>query len=271
LGVPFSSKYVGIDGVAVHYLHTPPTSLPDVPPPLADGALFLFVHGVGRNAGDFRRQLAGLSGRHSVVVPDLPGHGRSAGLDGLPTVEAYADFVDRFAAAVCRRPLVLVGSCLGADAAVAVAARRPGRLAGLVLLSAGWRPDAGLVDRIRDVVRGRLPQQFDTSAFSPSTPMDVMREWWMEQVKTDPRVLHGDLAAAAGFDAGALASDVRLPTLVVHGADDQLADVDAARALAGAVAGARLEVVAAAGHAVHMEQAERVNALVADFASGLRA
>jgi 3-oxoadipate enol-lactonase len=204
-------------------------------------------------------------------VPDLPGHGRSAGLDGLPTVDAYADFVDRFAASVLRRPAVLVGSCLGAAAALALAARRPGRFAGLVLVSAGWHPEPGLIARIRDVVRGRLPQQFDTSLFSPATPMDVMRESWMEQVKTDPRVLHGDLVAAAGFDAGALLGDVRLPTLVVHGADDGLAGVDAARSLAAAVAGARLEVVPDAGHAVQLEQSERVNALLADFATGLRA
>jgi pimeloyl-ACP methyl ester carboxylesterase len=71
------SKYAPIDGQAVHFLHTGATSLPGVPPPLGRGALFVFVHGAGRNAGDFRRLLALLEPAHSAIALDLPGHGRA--------------------------------------------------------------------------------------------------------------------------------------------------------------------------------------------------
>jgi pimeloyl-ACP methyl ester carboxylesterase len=266
---PFTSKYIDIDGTALHYLHTTPTSLPDAPPPLDRGRLFLLVHGGGRNAGDWRRQLVGLGTGHSVVAPDLPGHGRSGGIEGLPTVEAYADVLDRLVAALPLRPSVLVGWSMGLGVALVSAVRHPERYRGLVLLSGvPGRPEPAALDRVRDVVRGRLPQQFDTMLFSPATPMEVMREAWMEQVKTDPRVLHGDLLAAAAFDDGALLARVRLPTLVVHGADDRLVTGERAQALARGIPGARLEVVADAGHVVQLEQAERVNALLAAFADG---
>ncbi len=252
----------------LHVLHSGPTTLPDCLPPLDRGALFVLVHGDGRNAADWKRQLAGLSERHSVLAPDLPAHGRSPGIDGCATVEAYADVVDRLTAAACRRCCVLVGWSRGAAVALVEVARHPDRYAGLVLLSGlpYWRPEPDALDRIRDVVRGRLGQQFDTLLFSPSTSMDVMREAWMEQVKTDPRVLYGDLLAGATFDGRPLLGKIATPTLVLHGADDKLVSEQAAREVAAAIAGAELAIVEDAGHIAQLEQPERVNALLAAFA-----
>jgi 3-oxoadipate enol-lactonase/4-carboxymuconolactone decarboxylase len=96
-----------------------------------------------------------------------------------------------------------------------------------------------------------------------------MREAWMEQVKTDPRVLYGDLVVAQGFDARPLLGAVRMPTLVVHGAGDQLVPAGEAQALADGIAGARLVSVDGAGHIPQLEQPARVCELLASFAAGL--
>jgi pimeloyl-ACP methyl ester carboxylesterase len=266
------AKYVTIDGAAVHYLHTGPTTLPDVPPALDRGRLFLFVHAAGSNAGMWRRQLEGLAARHSALALDFPGHGRSSGVEGLPTVEAYADFFVRFVEALDLRPFVLVGRSMGGAVGLVLAARRPKWLAGLVLTCTAARfalsPDA--VRAVYDVVRGRLPQQFTTETFSPTTGEDLMREAWMEQVKTDPRVRHADLLACRAFDGRELLVAIRTPTLVVAGADDQVTPVAAGEELARGIAGARLEVLAQAGHQAPLEQSERYNALLERFAEELR-
>ncbi len=57
LPAPYARKYVTIDGAAVHYLHTGPTTLPDVPPALDRGTLFVLLHAAGSNAGMWHRQL----------------------------------------------------------------------------------------------------------------------------------------------------------------------------------------------------------------------
>lgn len=265
------SKYVALDGTAVHYLHSGPTTLPDVPPTLERGRLFVLVHAAGSNAGMWRRQVAGLAAEHSVVALDLPGHGRSAGIEGLPTIEAYADLVMRFADALRLRPFVLVGRSMGGGIGQVIAARHGDRLQGLVLACSGARfplKDES-IDTARDVVRGRLPQQFTTETFSPATGMDLMREAWMEQVKTDPRVRYTDLLACREFDGGALLARIRTPTLVVAGADDQVTPVALAEELARGIDGARLEVIAQAGHQAPLEQTETFNRLLTDFAGGL--
>ena len=252
------SKYVTVAGAAVHYLHSGPTTLPDVVPPLDRGRLLLLVHAAGSNAGMWRRQLDGLGREHSVVAPDLPGHGRSPSLDGLPSIDAYADFVASFVRTLALRRFVLVGRSMGGAIGMALAAGRPELLAGLVLVCTAARfalaPER--LGAARDVARGRLPQQFTTETFSPSTGMEVMREAWTEQVKTDPRVRWTDLLACQGFDAGALLGRIRIPTLVVAGADDQLTPVARAEELARGIAGARLEVIANAGHQAPLEQAD---------------
>jgi pimeloyl-ACP methyl ester carboxylesterase len=265
---PFASKYVDCAGTILHVLHSGPTTLPDCLPCLDRGTLFVLVHGGGRNAGDWKRQLTGLADRHSVVAPDLPGHGRAPGIEGCATIEAYADVVDRLTAAACRRRAVLVGWSMGCAIALVEAARHPERYAGLVLMGGlpYWRPEPGALDRIRDVVRGRLGQQFDTLLFSPATSMDVMREAWMEQVKTDPRVFYGDLLAGAAFDGRPLLAKITMPTLVIHGADDKLVSEEAARSFAAGIVGAEVAIVPAAGHIALLEQPERVNALLTAFA-----
>src|SRR5206468_13082694 len=78
------AKYATVDGSPVHYLHSGPTTLPDVPPALDRGRLFLLVHAAGSNAGMWQRQFAAAAEEQSVVALDFPGHGRSSGVEGLP-------------------------------------------------------------------------------------------------------------------------------------------------------------------------------------------
>jgi len=255
----------------MHYLHTGPSTLPDVPPALGRGALFVLLHAAGSNAGMWRRQLTGLGERHSVVAPDLPGHGRSSGVEGPASVEESAELVVRLLAAVTSRPCVLVGRSMGGAIALVVAARAPARVRGLVLACSAARfplRDA-MIAGARDVARGRLPQQFTTDTFSPATGMDVMREAWMEQVKTDPRVRLTDLLACQAFDGRPLLAQVTVPTLVVAGADDTIAPLALSEELARGIAGARLEVLAQAGHQAPLEQSDAFNRLVTEFAERL--
>ena len=265
------SKYVTVDDTAVHYLHSGSTTLPDVRPALDRGQTFLLVHAAGSNAGMWRRQVEGLGHAQSVVAPDLPGHGRSPTLDGLPTVEAYADFLASFARTLGLRPFVLVGRSMGGAIGMAIAARRPELLAGLVLVCTAVRFtfSSEQLAAVHDVARGRLPQQFTTETFSPASGMELMREAWMEQVKTDPRVRWTDLLACQAFDGRPLLERIRTPTLVVAGADDQVTPVACAEELARGIAGARLEVIAHAGHQAPLEQAESFGTIVERFAAEL--
>lgn len=104
----------------------------------ADGPVDLvFVHANGFNAMTYRSLLAPLARGRRIWAPDLRGHGRTR----LPTPTAgrrsWADHRDDLIALLDRidgPAPVLVGHSMGATSGLLAAARRPGRVRGLLLM-----------------------------------------------------------------------------------------------------------------------------------------
>jgi pimeloyl-ACP methyl ester carboxylesterase len=265
------SKYATVGGVALNYFHTGPSTLPGTPPALDRGELLVFLHGAGSNGHTWHHQLQHVEASHSALALDFPAHGRSGGTEGLPDLDAHVRCLAEFADALHLRPAVLVGRALGGAVAVAFAAAHPGRVRALVLVAMPARfaiPQASL-DTWRDVTMGRATQPFAMNLFSPKVDMAVVRECFMEQVKTDPRVRYTDLRACNGVDLSGRLAALRLPTLVITGRDDHFAPPDQAEAVQRLVPGARLAVVDDAGHMLTSEQPAAFNAAVEGFLAEL--
>lgn len=265
------AKYVPVAGVATHFLYGGPTTLPPLPPRYDHGPAVLFLHGAGGNAGLWRRQMEHFGGTHAAVAVDLPAHGRSGGTEGLGSIGACADFALAFTAAIEMPPAVVVGVCMGGAVAIEMALAAPGRVRALVLActSARLRFATATVETWREVAQGRLPQPFTPEAFSPATDFAIMRELWMEQVKTDPRVRWTDMLACNDFDAASRLAGIGVPVLVVAGRDSRIVPLEAAESLAAAIPGAALRVLDQAGHFAPAERAGEFNAAVGDFLAGL--
>jgi pimeloyl-ACP methyl ester carboxylesterase len=265
------SKYVRVDGVAINFFHTGPSTLPDVPPALDRGELLLFLHGAGSNAHTWHRQLAHLEGQHSGVALDFPGHGRSGSTEGLPDLDAHVCCTAAFADALALRPFILVGRALGGAVAIAFALAHPQRVRALVLVATPpvFEMPAASLQTWHDVTRGRATQPFSPALFSPKVDPMVMRECFMEQVKTDPSVRYTDMLACNGLDFTARAGALRLPTLVITGRDDSFAPPDKAAALQRLVPGAQLVVIEDAGHMLTSEQPEAFNRALGEFVQAL--
>ena len=261
------SKYVSIDGVAVNYFHGGRSTLPDVTPALDQGELLLFLHGAGSNAHTWHRQLDHFQAHHSALAVDLPGHGRSGSIEGLPDLDAHVRFTAAFTQALALRPCVLVGRALGGAVAIAVALAHPERVRALVLVATPARfelPQTSL-DTWRDVSMGRATQPFSTALFSPKADFAVMRECFMEQVKTDPRVRYTDMLACNGLDFTARLGALALPALVITGRDDHFAPPDKAEDVQRRIAGAQLVIIEDAGHMLTGEQPDAFNRAVDAF------
>jgi pimeloyl-ACP methyl ester carboxylesterase len=129
-------------------------------------------------------------------------------------------------------------------------------------------PPAAL-DTWREVTMGRATQPFAMNLFSPTVDMAVVRECFMEQVKTDPRVRYTDMLACDGLDLTARLAALRVPTLVITGRDDHFAPPDKAEAVQRLIPGAQLAVIDAAGHMLTSEQPAAFNTAVDQFLAEL--
>lgn len=258
------TKYVDVRGQAIYCHYAGATTLPDTIPDLSGGRVLFFIHAAGSNGHAWHYQVEHLGARHSPVAPDLPGHGRSSGVQGLESVQEYADFAVTVLEALGLRSAVMVGRSMGGAIAMDLAVRYPERVSALVLIATAakftFAPER--VEGLRAVAMGRAPQAFTTDGFSPATVkerFEVVREAWAEQVKTDPRVRYGDVLACSRVDLREAVRGIRQPTLILAGRDDTITPPSEAELLARLIAGARLQVIEQASHNLPTERPAEVN------------
>ncbi|HEX6107004.1 MAG TPA: alpha/beta fold hydrolase [Gemmatimonadales bacterium] len=98
------------------------------------GEPLVLLHGPGEHAVKWVGVLPGLVSTHSVVAPDLPGHGATSVTGGPLTAEEMLDWLDALIGATCASPPALVGQIAGGAMAMHYAALHGDRVARLVLV-----------------------------------------------------------------------------------------------------------------------------------------
>jgi pyruvate dehydrogenase E2 component (dihydrolipoamide acetyltransferase) len=248
-----------------------------------DGALVLLVAGYGVDASGWRRQVDDLRRDHAVVTYDHRGIGASAPLTGPITMAELADDARSLLAGLARGPAVVVGASMGAAVALELALAGSDMVRGLVLVTPAFARDARLEAVLRSWrehdapasearIRALLPWLLGRDLLAhPGRRAAAAAALRAMAANTPAAALraHADaLLAWLGTRAEDLAA-LGVPALVVAGGDDVLTPPAHAEALVRGLPDARLEILAGAGHAVQIEAAERLNALVRDFVAAV--
>jgi len=236
----------------------------------------LLIHGSGVSAGSWINQLLGLSSAFRVTAIDLPGHGKS---DAIPqaTIETYTATVARFLEAVGTRRVIVAGHSLGGAVAIALAARRPDTVTGLVLLascaklpraeSPGERLLAYLPGPLRRILFFTTAQRLLFAPGAPSGALDI----GMHELRSCPsETILKDVDAARTMDVTDSAAAIDVPALVLCGSRDRLTPPALSQHLATLIPRSRLGIIEGAGHMLLLEVPERVNQAIVDFAVSLR-
>jgi pimeloyl-ACP methyl ester carboxylesterase len=268
------TKYTDVKGHAIYYHYRGATTLPDVIPDFSRGRKIVFLHPEGGNSTPWHNQVDALAGKHSPVAFDFPGHGRSDGVEGLRSVGEYADFLAAFMDALQFKAAVIAGWSMGGAVAMEFALRYPARVEALILVAtaAKFAIPEDRVQHLWSVMMGRAPQSFGTDGFSSKTVKEnfnVVREMWMEQIKTDPRVRYTDTRACQEVDLTGAISAIKKPTLIL-GTEAGTAGAEDAQLIRDKIQGARLEQVPNAGNMIPVEQAVVVNDAIEEFLGELK-
>jgi len=97
------------------------------------GAPLVLVHGLGGCAANWVDTAPLLAEGRRVLVPELPGHGRSTPLPAVPNLAVFADRIAAVAEREGMLPAAFVGHSLGGVVALRLALRRPDDVSALVL------------------------------------------------------------------------------------------------------------------------------------------
>ena len=260
-------QYISVADVATYVHHTGPTTLPGDPPDLSRGEVLLLLHGAGANQGSFDGVVDCISDRHSAVAFDQPGHGRSGSLDSLGNIEAMAKFSRELVGKLGVAKPVVLGHSMGGAVALQYALTYPDDLKALVISASQARFDRVdiMIETTRRVAEGKARRRFAREMYAPDATPEVMHRGFMEDIKTDPRALLGDLIACRDWSALHDVASVAVPTLVLRGEHELDAIAAGCDELASQIEGARLVVIPGAGHKLPIEQPEALAEAVASF------
>ncbi len=244
----------------------------------ASGLPVLLLHGISSGAGSWSGLAAGLPGRH-LLAWDAPGYGRSSALAAArPTAQDYAAVAQQALETLGLQRVLIVGHSLGAIVATTLAARLgPARAAGLLLLSParGYGADAQRAAKVRSQ-RLQALQDKGVLGLAASVSLRLLSarataDHHAQVRQVAEAMTPGGYAQAVellcGSDlptlAAGLTPDLSVPTRwLACGSADVVTPPEACAALATTLA-MPFTLLPGAGHAVAVEQADAVAALIA--------
>jgi non-heme chloroperoxidase len=217
------------------------------------GMPLLFLHGGwGYEVYPFDRQIAALSSRFRILIPDRSGYGRSPQVAGLPPDFHHHAAIEtlQFLDGLGIERAVLWGHSDGAVIAALLGLAAPGRFAAAILEAFHYtKGKTGSIDFFRAMI-----SEPDTVGERASIALarDHGPDWrkvldrnataWLEIVEAGPADLYG----------GRL-SELQVPALFLHGARDPRTEPGDLEAVRRELPQAEIHILEGAGHSPHSE------------------
>ena len=240
----------------------------------------VFLHGIGTDGSSFADQLESFSRGARAIAWDMPGYGASPPLERM-TFPALVDSLIQLLDARHVDRAVIVGHSMGGMVAQELVARRPERVAALVLYSTVPTFGGGSEKRRREFLAQRLKplDEGKTPAdMAPAVIGQIVAE------NADPRAIERAVACMSAipvdtyraavhcivdFDASAHLGTIRCPTLALAGDRDRVTPPAAVERMAQAIPGARYELLASVGHLANLERPAEFDAALSRFLDSL--
>ena len=275
------SLWLDVGGIDIHCLAAGSRGHPVV-----------ILHGGGFDAAglSFRKTIPVLARRHRVYAPDWPGFGQSNAMPRDWCVEECVGFVADLLDALGLKRITLIGLSMGGAFAVGFALGSPKRVERLVLVDSvglgGGIPGGiisyfalhlplvdelrwALLTRVRTLARRTVcAPLLDQSGTAIEDALDeIIRLARKPGAGAAFRQLQRSEYRRCGLRTNYLhrLAEIRVPTLIVHGAEDRLIPVACAKQAHDLIPHSQLEIIARCGHLPPVEQPESFNRIISSF------
>lgn len=263
--------------------------------------LLVMFHGFRGDHHGLQLIATKLREKYHVVIPDLPGFGRSEPFpDREHSVASYVDFAQQFITALTGGAIaphtdsgiIVAGHSFGSIIASHLAVQFPTMVRRLVLINPISEPAlAGKHKRLTQLtelyygVGAALPRALGSKLLSSRTVVKWMTDLMVKS--TDPavkkyalrqhesyfstfadrEVVQQAYQASISRTVAEVAMQLTMPTLLIVGEQDDLGSVDSQRTMASWIRSHRLEIIPEVGHLIHYEAPVQAAEFIDDFLS----
>ena len=237
--------------------------------------VIIMLHGSGQNHLTWVLQSRYFAYRgYSVLAPDFPGHGLSAG-DPLPTIEDMADWVIALIDSLGVKQATLVGHSQGALVAIEAAAANLHRFKRLAFIAGAMHipVNEALID-LSDKALTKAISAMMSWGHGPKAHMHDNTQPGHSFIGYGSRLmaenengaLRADLMACKAYQNGTIAAaTITQPTCCILAERDRMTPLKLGKALAATLPNSQEIVVPSAGHMLPAECPNEVNAALKLF------
>lgn len=255
------------------------------------GPVLLLIHGIAVSSENWRAVAEPLARRHTVIAPDLPGHGGSGIGPGDYSLGNFASGLRDLLLALGHERATLVGHSLGGGVAMQFAYQFPEMVERLVLASSG-----GLGPEVSPILRaaalpgadlfisatakagqrvgGAIGRGLIAAGIEPSPDVTEVARGYAALAEPERRkAFLATLRSVVGTKGQRVAATDRLylaeevPVLIIWGARDRIIPAQHGEEAHHALPGSQLEVFEDAGHLPQLEHPDRFVAVLERFVS----
>jgi pimeloyl-ACP methyl ester carboxylesterase len=225
---------------------------------LGQGQPLLILHGWGSNSERWLEVAEPLSKKFKVIIPDIPGFGKSEVLQEPWNLNKYVSWADEFVRQLKLGDFYLLGHSFGGALASKISIKHAQEIKKLFLVSAACirrkTNKKGISARIAKVVKIFSFLPFYTF-FRKAVYKFIIRrsdyvyvEGIMKQ--TYLNVISDDLSFHLPF--------IKVPTVIIWGDKDEMTPIEDARLINEKIRNSKLVVITGAGHDLNRKQPEIV-------------
>ncbi len=231
-----------------------------------EGTPLILLHGAGDSAAAWQAVAPAFAEDYRLVVPDLPGHGRSEPAEGPLTLATLHAGTLALVDEVTRdKPAVLVGNSLGAWLGMLAALERPERIERLVLVNGGglYNEPGEYTLMPKDREEARKLMGALRSSQSPEIP-DFLLDAIVRAANEGPIArIHAGAMSSGPFLLDGRLDSLTTPVEIIWGKDDQLLPLAYARRMEAGLPASRVTTIDTCGHVPQNECPDRLNAELA--------
>ncbi len=246
------------------------------------GPAMMLIHGYPLSGELFAKNRAALARRYTVVTPDLRGFGSSTTPDSKGGVQLYAKdmlaVMDHFNV----RKAIIGGMSMGGPVVLEMYREAPQRFRGMILIDSNASP-ANDVEKAQWPGFGKQARDKGVASMIPilmpqmlTTPTRMAQPGLVKFV--GGIVKKGSVNAAVGGgetlanrpDSRPTLAHVRVPVLIVVGADDPIYPVELQKMMKASNPRIRLAVIPGAAHAAIIEKPEACDRAISAWAATVR-